>query len=77
MKRLYLDVVVRVNEQEKKARLEVSLPEDELVVLEIPALKVRGLTQVNSEHTLTLLRDQKEIDAFIDKRIAELKKLKG
>ena len=76
MKRLYVEVTVKVNGKEKKGRLEISLPENEMVVIEVPEIKVKGLTESNSQHTLSLIQDQKIIEEIINKRIAELKKLK-
>ena len=76
MKRLYLEVVLKVNGKEKRGRLEVSLPEDEIVTIELEGFKMKGLTRVNSQHTLTLIQDQKEIEKVINQKIAELNKLK-
>ena len=73
MKRLYLEVLVKVNNKERKGRLEVSLPEDEIVTIEITGMKVKGLTRVNSQHTLTLIEDEKIIEEVINKKIEELK----
>lgn len=76
MKRLYIDVTVKVNGQSKKGRLEISLPENELVKIELESAIIKGLTRVNSQHTLTLVTDSKEIEEIINKRIQELQKLK-
>lgn len=76
MKRLYIDVTVKVNGQSKKGRLEISLPENELVKIELESAIIKGLTRVNSQHTLTLVTDPKEIEEIINKRIQELQKLK-
>ncbi len=76
MKRLYIDVTVKVNGKEKKGRLEISLPENEMVVIEIPGTKLKGLTQSNSQHTLSLIQDQKVIEEIINRKIEELNKLK-
>ena len=76
MKRLYIDVTVKVNGQSKKGRLEISLPENELVKIELESAVIKGLTRVNSQHTLTLVTDSKEIEEIINKRIQDLQKLK-
>jgi len=76
MKRLYVEVTVKVNGKEKKGRLEISLPENELVKIELESAVIKGLTRVNSQHTLTLVTDSKEIEEIINKRIQDLQKLK-
>ena len=75
-KRLYLEVSVTVNGQPKKARLEIALPEETLVEIEVPKMVVKGYTQRNSEHTLKIITDKKEVEAIIDRKIKELQKLK-
>ena len=76
MKRLYIDVTVKVNGQSKRGRLEVSLPEDELITIEVEPLKLKGMTKTNSQHTLSLITNPKTIEEIINQRIQELQKLK-
>lgn len=76
MKRLYVMVEVKVNGETKKGRLEVSLPEGEMVVIEVPPIKMKGITQVNSQHTLNLVEDPKRIEQLINEKIKELNRLK-
>lgn len=69
-------VEVKVNGETKKGRLELSLPEGEMVVIEVPPIKMKGITQVNSQHTLNLVEDPKRIEQLINEKIKELNRLK-